>query len=372
MTPVTEEDKTAILDAFQRLMNAHCSEAQVRETMESAQGYDPILWKQLADMGILGLLVDPRYGGFGANIDLMTEIMAEMGACLYSGPFLSTSVWACSLLQACSDESIKQRLLPTLISGDTIVAIAATGDQGLWTFADVAVAGTQAEDGNGWHLQGSSSFVLHADAANTLLVLANTPIGMQVFEVDPHLATVESKPLPVNDPSLRLSRIEFNHCSATLLQGVGETEIDAAMFSVHLAVAAEHAGGARRIFDITVDYLKTRYQFGRPIGSYQALKHIAADLLIDVESAKTVVSSAAEAATQQRADANTLRYLAVFTCADVFREVSAQAIQLHGGIAYTKEHCAHLYWRRARSAMQLFGTPESHRELYLQSWEAVA
>lgn len=193
-----------------------------------------------------------------------------------------------------------------------------------------------------------------------------------MYLVDPKSPGVSIEELPVNDPALRISRITLKDSSAVHLQGLDEADLDDALALALIALAGEQAGGARAIFDITVEYLQTRHQFGRPIGSYQALKHMAADMLLDVESATSVAREAAAGFADGSDDSDELLFLAAFACADAYRSVSAEAIQLHGGIAYTMEHPAHLYWRRARTGLWLFGSSDQHRENYLSILEAAA
>ena len=321
----------------------------------------------MAEMGLLGLMVDPAYGGIGGNAQILEELMEEAGAVLLCSPFLSTAVLAASLISAASDEELRAELLPAICDGNQIFAVAATDEGGSWSNADIAV---EARQQNGqWSLDGTASFVLHAEKADRLLVLARADGIVRVFLVDPGTEAVAIEQLETIDPTLRLSRIIFSMAQAQLLAGVDESAIETALDLARVALAGEQAGGVKRIFDLTVEYLKTRYQFGRQIGSYQSLKHIAADMLIDVESAASAARHAAKLVAAGSPEAKAFISLAAFACADAYRDVSAQAIQLHGGIAYTWEHPAHLYWRRARIGLWLFGSSDQHRETYLTCLE---
>jgi alkylation response protein AidB-like acyl-CoA dehydrogenase len=205
-----------------------------------------------------------------------------------------------------------------------------------------------------------------------VLVIARTDAGLGCFEVELDAAEVVIDPLETWDRTLRLSRMAFDGAGARPIGGIDETAIDRALDLARVALAGEQAGAARRIFEMTVDYLKTRVQFGRPIGGFQALKHWAADLLIEVESATSAARAAAQALADDALDKDALVSLAAFACADAFSEVAAASIQMHGGIAFTWEHSAHLYLRRARADAQLLGASDAYRERYLTALEKPA
>tara|TARA_R110000824_G_scaffold37553_2_gene115458 strand:- start:1790 stop:2899 length:1110 start_codon:yes stop_codon:yes gene_type:complete len=368
MTEISSEDRYAMRDSFSKLLAEQASEKALREAMASPHGFDENLWKSMAELGLLGLIVDPEYGGIGGDAQILEDLMEEAGAHLLCSPFISTSVIAASLISASSDERLKAELLSSICDGTKIFAVAATGENGLWTSEDISVEAHK--NGDQWTLDGAASFVLHAEKADQLLVLARTDGDIRVFLTDTDADAVAVQKLDTNDPTLRLSKVIFSGPNARPLVDVDEAAIETALDLAKLAQAGEHAGGVKRIFDITVEYLRTRYQFGRQIGSYQSLKHIAADMLIEVESAASAARHAAKMMAAGSPETKAFISLAAFACADSYRDVSAQAIQLHGGIAYTWEHPAHLYWRRARTGLWLFGSSDQHREEYLTCLEA--
>jgi alkylation response protein AidB-like acyl-CoA dehydrogenase len=367
MSEISSDDRQAMRDSFARLLAERAGENALRESMATPHGFDESLWQSMAEMGLLGLIVDPDYGGIGGDAQILEDLMEEAGAHLLCSPFLSTAVMAASLISASSDEGLKAGLLASICDGSHVFAVAATGEDGLWTPADVAIEAR--ETGDGWILDGTASFILHAEQADHLLVLARDGTASRVFLVDPGADAIEMETLKTNDPTLRLSRIRCAGARGIALAGVGERSIEQALDLARVALAGEQAGGVKAIFDLTVDYLKTRYQFGRQIGSYQSLKHMAADMLIEVESAASAARHAAKLVATGSSEAKAFISLAAFACADAYRDVSAQAIQLHGGIAYTWEHPAHLYWRRARTGLWLFGSSDQHRETYLTCLE---
>ncbi len=368
MTTISAEERIAMRDSFARLLEQRADEEALRKAIDTDAGYDPALWQEMADMGILSLLVDPEYGGIGGDAILLEMLMEEAGSRLLCSPFISTAVVASSLTGASTNDDMKSQILSKIVAGQLTIAIAMTGEKGLWTTAGVDV--TARQNGDSWQLDGNASFVMHAETAGRILVIANVDNEIRAFLVAPDAPGVALSTLKTNDPTLRLSQITLSGAVGQLLEGVNGVAVDHAMNLARIALAGEQAGGVKRIFDITIDYLQTRYQFGRQIGSYQAMKHMAADMLVEVESATSAARHAAEAFAKGSDEAQTLVNLAGFACADAYRDVTAQAIQMHGGIAYTWEHPAHLYWRRARTGLWLFGSSDHHRDQYLTQLEA--
>jgi alkylation response protein AidB-like acyl-CoA dehydrogenase len=365
LATITAEDRTALTDSLKRLLADHASETDVRRTMETASGYDPALWRQLAEMGVVGLVIDEAFGGVGAGPVELERVMEEAGAALLCSPLVSSGVLAAGLLQALGDEDAKTRLLPGIADGARIATAALTGRKGGWTPETIEVDATPV--GSGWTLSGVASFVTHGQIANVLLVAARMADGIAIFEVDPTAREVAIKALPTFDHTLRLAEISFDAAPAHRLKSDDAwAAVEQALDLARIALCGEEAGGARRALEMTVDYAKVRAQFGRLIGSFQAIKHMAADLLLESESAISAARHAARALADGAADAPAALALASFACADAFSTVTATAIQMHGGIAFTWAHPAHLYLRRARADAQLFGGSAFHRERYLQ------
>lgn len=364
---LSEEECRAIRASFARLLANSCTESDVRRLMATSEGFDRDLWRQMADMGVVGLLIEQAYGGSGAGAVELESLMEEAGAVLLSGPLLSSGVLGGCLLSACTEETLKQRFLPGLAAGTTIATVALTGDSGTWTRDGVSV--DAAWCGDNWRLTGCASFVTWANAADLLLVAAKAADGLGVFLVDGGESPNDVTALQTHDLTLRLSRMVFDDVAAVRLAGVDELALERALNLARIALAGEQAGAARRVLDGTVDYLKTRVQFGRPVGGFQAIKHMAADLLLEVESATSVARQAASAFDESAAERDELINLAAFACADAFVQTAASAIQMHGGIGFTWDHWAHLYWRRARTDAQLFGDADFYRDRYLAAKE---
>lgn len=366
MADFSPEDRQAICETFERLLTDKFDESILRSTIETHSGFDKGLWNEMADLGLLGILVSEENEGLGGSIEEIEALMEVAGAALYSGPYISCAVIASTLLEAASNAQFTRPLLSAIVSGEAIFAIAGCGASGDWT-AKPDVTATQI-DGN-WTLQGESHFVVHARNADQILVAALIGDGLAVFSLPADTEGLSINPQKTNDQTLRLSSLSFDVAKATRLEGVGNREWNRALKLALAALAGEQAGATRRIFDITIEYLNTRFQFGQPIGRFQALKHMAADLLIEVESSSSVAVHASRALAANAPSGSVLTYLAAFTCADNFRKTAAEAIQLHGGIAYTMEHPAHLYWRRAQTGQWRFGSSDRFRELYLSQME---
>lgn len=363
MPTTSAEERAAICDAVRDLMRDASSEAAVRSTMDTTSGYDPALWTRLAEIGVVGLLVDPEYGGTGLGPVELELVMEETGAALLCSPLLSSGILSASLLAASEDKDAQARLLPGIVAGTTIATVAITGDAGSWTPEGVAVDVEATDDGT--LLNGVSSYVTHGRVADILLVVAKTGTGFAIFEVAGDASGLTRTTLSSVDKTLRLARLEFANTPARQIGRTGWPAVQDALDLALVALAGEQAGGARRVFDMTVDYVKTRMQFGRPIGSFQAIKHMAADLMIEVESSLSAARHAAEQLAEKTGAAGESVSLAAFACAEAYSKVTAASVQMHGGIAFTWEHPAHLYLRRARAYAQLLGSPAHYRERYL-------
>jgi alkylation response protein AidB-like acyl-CoA dehydrogenase len=363
---ISAAERTALRTAVRELLGDRCTEEDVRRVMTTEDGFDRELWRQLAELGVTGMLIDPDHGGAGLGPLELEAVAEETGAALLPSPLLSSGVLTASLIQAAGSAADQQRLLPGIADGTAIGTVALTGPAGTWTADGVAVSA----DADG-RLTGTARYVTFGQAADVILVVARTADGgTGVFEVDPAAPGFTRSAEEVFDPTVRLSSFEFAAVPARRLgpgaPGAGGWDaVQQALDRTLIALAGEQAGGARRIFDITVEYLRTRVQFGRFIGSFQSLKHYAADLLLQVESATSAARHAAAEAEAGGADAAGALGLAGFACAEAFETTALYAIQMHGGIAFTWEHPAHLFLRRARSGSQLFGGSALHRERYL-------
>ena len=364
------EEQRALRSAVADLMARHSSEAQVRALMATDTGFDPKVWHELAAMGLTGLLIDEQYGGAGAGPVEMGIAMEEMGRALLVSPFLSTAVLVPSLLAEAGDAAECAAVLPRIALGELIASVAFAEDDSARLPATIATSAGSI--GDAWHITGYKHFVLDGQSAELLYVLAATDAGPAVFAVDGGAAGLDVTPLTTVDLTRKQCRLQFVDTPARLVGGLGAgvDVFTAALDRAAVALVSEQAGGARRAVEMATEYAKTRYQFGRAIGSFQAVKHMCADMLLEAESAvsaaRFVAGSFAERTPSRIADLA----LAQAYRSDAFVFVAATNIQVHGGIGFTWEHPAHLYLRRARSDAQLLGSPSWHRERYLRQIEA--
>ena len=367
MKSFTEEERLALRESVRLLLSRESDEQAVRATMDTQSGYDSKLWQELAKMGVTGLVVDEVHGGAGVGPMELEVVMEEFGATLLCSPFLASGVLAAALLHELGDEAQNDRLLPGIAEGNCIVTAAITGKSGSWTSDGVTVSGHETE--GEWRLRGSASFVVHGQNADILLVLAETEKGLECFVVQPDAAEVTITALPTFDHTLRLAEITFDGVKAEPISAQVPVwdAVRRALDLTLVALAGEQAGAAQRCLASTVEYTKTRIQFGRAIGSFQAVKHMAADLLLETESALSAARNAAAQLAKNTDSAAEAVSLAAFACADAFVQTAATSIQMHGGIAFTWDHPAHLYLRRARADAQLFGSSSFHRERFIQA-----
>lgn len=349
MTALTHEDRVALVDSVRRLLADRCTETDVRRVMDSGTGHDPDLWRALADMGVPGLAIAPEHGGAGLGPVELGLVMEEAGAALLPSPLLSC-VTAAALLAAGDATD----LLAGIADGSRIMTVAFAGAAD-WTARD----GVVVVDGRA---SGTARFVTDAAIADTILLATDEGVYLPLHA--PRVA-----PLPVFDRTRRMADVTFDG----EVRRVGDAAaVRAALDLAVVALAGEQAGVARRVLEMTVGYAAERHQFGRAIGSFQAIKHMAADLLLESESATSAARDAAEQLAAGSREKDAAVALAAFACADAAVRCTKDAIQMHGGIAFTWAHPAHLYLRRARSAAQLFGAPPLWRDRYLTALEAMA
>jgi alkylation response protein AidB-like acyl-CoA dehydrogenase len=365
------EEQEELREAVRRFLADKSPESEVRRLMATTEGYDPAVWRQMAEqLGLQSLAIPEDYGGAGFGFVELVVVLEEMGAALLCAPFFSSVVLAAGALVASDDEKAKARWLPGIASGETIATLALVEDTGRWDLDAVQLVATPGgeRDGDGWVLEGHKSFVLDGHLATLVLVVARTPEGPGLFAADGDAAGLVRTPLSTMDQTRKLARLEFSGTPAVLVGTAGNAAagIDKTLQLAAVALAAEQVGGAQHCLDSSVEYAKTRIQFGRPIGSFQAIKHKCADLLLEVESARSAAYYAGWAAAEDSDELPLVASLAKSYCSEAYFHAAAENIQIHGGIGFTWEHDAHLYFKRAKSSELLFGDPAYHRELIAQ------
>jgi alkylation response protein AidB-like acyl-CoA dehydrogenase len=363
---VTEEQEE-LRASVRRFLADRAPITAVRELMETTDGVDASVWRQAGEqLGLQGIAVPEEYGGAGFSFAEQAIVLEELGAALYGGPYLASAVLAATALLASPDQDARKTYLPGIASGATIATLAFTEEDGSWEPDAVRVAASPSQDSSagGWQLDGRKSFVLDGHTANLILVVARTGDSLSLFAVPADANGLTRTALPTLDQTRKLARLDFAAVPATLIGSVGDgtAVLSRTLDVAAIAQAAEQLGGAQRALDMAVEYAKVRHQFGRPIGSFQAIKHRCADLLLEVESLRSAVQYAAAAVAEDSAEVPVVASLVKAYASDVYFHVAAENIQIHGGIGFTWEHDAHLYFKRAKASELFLGDATYHRE----------
>ena len=361
------EEQEELRSTVRAFLEAKSPESAVREQMETEAGFDRAVWTQMAEqMGLQGLHIPEEYGGSGFGYVELGIVLEEMGRSLLCAPFFSSVVLAANTLIHSGDDAAKKAHLPGIASGETIAALAFTEPAGKWDESGITLPATKS--GDGYTLSGTKSFVIDGHTADVLIVAARTAAGVSLFAVDPEANGVTRTPLSTMDQTRKQAKIDFENTPATLIgvDGEGWDVLSTVLDLAAIGLAAEQVGGAQFVLEMAVQYAKDRVQFGRPIGSFQAIKHKCADMLLEVESAKSAAYYGLWCAAEMNDELPSVASLAKAYCSEAYFHATAENIQIHGGIGFTWEHPAHLYFKRAKSSELLFGDPTYHRELLAQ------
>ncbi|HEY5334547.1 MAG TPA: acyl-CoA dehydrogenase family protein [Mycobacteriales bacterium] len=344
--------------SVRRFLEQRSPSTEVRKLMDTADGYDPAVWQRLtAELGLTGLVIPEEHGGAGCGQVELTVVFEEMGRALLCAPYLATTLATEALLRS-GDAGAQADLLPGIAEGTTIATVAVCGESGSWELDDLPVSATGA--GDSWTLAGTSTYVLDGTTAALLLVVASTPDGPSLFAVT-DVEGLSRKGLQTLDMTRKLATVDVSGVTARLVGAAGSVASwwPAFLQTARVCLAAEQVGGAQWCLDTSVEYAKLRYQFNRPVGSFQAVKHRLADMLLDVENSRSAAYYAtftlADGGEEAVAEAVRVVPLTSAVCAEAYRRVTADCIQVHGGIAFTWEHDAHLYYRRAGASAMQFG-----------------
>ncbi len=352
------EEQNQLSKMMHTALERHSDSIAVRRAVESELGYDGELWRLLSDeIGVASLAIPEQYGGSGYGWFETGLVLEALGYHMTPSPLLASAVLASAAILESNDADACQRLLPDIAEGRSIATLAWANEQGSWETTGSSI--TASQDGQ-WRLNGTATLVLDGFDADTVLAVASTASGPGLFEVL-DAESIERVQTPAVDTTLRFSTFTFTNVVARpmLLDAAGALEKvrDIAL----VALSCMQAGTARRGLDMTVEYSTQRVQFGRPIGSFQALKHRMADMVVHVETARTASWAAAWSAGTDAPDLPERAASAAAWCSDALDHVAAECVQLHGGIAITWEHDAQLIFKRAHSTAQLFGQAHIHR-----------
>jgi alkylation response protein AidB-like acyl-CoA dehydrogenase len=352
-----------------------CTSAFVRARMEEPAGVTDDFWSKLAEQGWLGLVYPEEHGGSGLGFVDLTVLMEEMGRVVMPGPFFSTVLLGGLAIREAGSPAQKKEWLPRIAAGKARTTLAWTEPSARLDAAGVTCAAREGK--GGFILNGTKLFVPDAHLADAVVVVARTAEGktpedgVSLLLVPKGTRGMEVKLLPTMDQTRKLCEVSFKDAAvpADALMGVKDRAWPALTRVIEratVALCAEMCGGAQRVLDMTTDYAKIRVAFGKPIGTYQGVKHKAADMLVDVENAKSLTYYAAWAVDENAPEAALAASMAKAYVTDAYRKVAGAGIQLHGGIGFTWEHDLHLYFKRAKSSEFTFGDATYHRERVAQ------
>lgn len=343
--------------AFRKLRDANVSGAFRRET-----------WKEMADMGWTGIVIPERYGGVGMGYQTLGLVLEETGRTLTASPLISTSLCASTALVLGGSEAQKERWLPQIASGSVVGTLAFEETH---HHAPAQVTLEAKREGDGWRLNGEKRFVVDGGVADFLIVSARTGSAITLFLIATSAPGIQRQALAMAD-SRGMADIRFENVSATAGDVVGEVDrglqiLEHTLDCAYAGLAAEMLGAATQAFDTTLEYLKVRTQFGRLIGTFQALQHRAGKMFIELEMARSCVEAALQALDERKPNAGMLASLAKAKVGETFHLVSLEMVQMHGGIGMTDAHDAGLYMKRARVAEATFGGAAFHRDRYARA-----
>jgi alkylation response protein AidB-like acyl-CoA dehydrogenase len=362
MQLVFDTEQEDLRRAVRRFLENEVPLSTVRTLMDTPDAHDPTLWRRMAEeLGLQGLMIPEEHGGSGAGFVELAVVQEEMGRAVLPGPFFSTAVLAVSAIRDSGDDEAAKDLLPGIADGSTIATLAVTEAEGRWELGTTAA--TAQPSGQGWALTGVKSYVPDGALADLLLVVARTEAGLSLFAVDGSAAGLTRTPLPTLDQTRPLARIELDGVAGRLVgaDGVAAGTVQCTLHKSAVALALEQVGGAQAALDMAVAYAKQRVQFGQLIGSFQAIKHKAADVMLQVESARAAAYYGAWAVAADSDEVPAVASLAKAYCSDAYFHAAAENIQIHGGIGFTWEHDAHLHLKRAEATRLWLGDPSWHR-----------
>jgi len=361
---LTETQQT-LKSTVRKFLAAECPMTEVRRLMDTDTAFDAALWRKIAEQGWMGMLIPEQYGGFGMGMVEMAATLEEMGRALLPGPFFSTVLMAGTLVEKAGNESQKQKYLGAIARGEAKASVAFLEDPPSWTPQTVQMkARTSA---GGYVLDGAKLFVQDAAVADFFVVAARVEGDLALFAIARNTPGIAVRPMSSMDLTRKAYEVAFEgvRVASDDMLASGASALHALSRARAIAttgLVAEMTGGMQRLLELTVEYAKTRKQFGRPIGQFQAVQHQCADMLVYTESSRSAAYYAAYAIQEGIPDAPLAVSVAKAYASEAYRETGNRAIQVHGGMGFTWENDAHLYYRRAKVSEQMFGDAAFHRE----------
>ena len=370
------DEQEEFRSGVRRALQARSPTTEVRRLMATDAGFDRDGWKKLnQELGLTAIHIPEAYGGGGFGYGELGIVLEEMGRNLLCAPYFSTAVLATAAILNAGNEEQKKKLLPRFAEGEITATFAFSEDSGLTDAASVAA--TAVPSGSTYRIEGAKSFVLDGHTADLIVVVARQPgttgdKGLSFFTVEGTAAGLDRKLLKTMDETRKLARLTFKSVEAKLVgtEGAGAAALAKTMQQAIVCLANEMVGGAERLREDALDYVKMRMQFGRSIASFQTTKNKAADMLVDVEMAKSAAYYAAAALDEGDDDLPAVASLAKATAAEAYLQTAIHAVQMHGGIGFTWDNDTHLWFKRAKSSEVMFGDAHHHRELMMRHWAA--
>jgi len=355
------EDQETLAKYARDFLTNECPTTFVRKMMDDASAYDAGFYRHMAELGWMGIAIPEDFGGQGMTYVDLAVLLEEMGRSLVPGPFFASVCLAAPvLLEATAERSGPGRdILRGIATGERIATLAISEASGRIDEAGIELEAT------GNTLRGTKRFVLDAHVADTIVVAARSPEGITLFAVDAKAPGVSIKQLKTMDMTRRLCDVTFDGAQGEVLGAVGQgwLPLQRALQKSTGLLSAECVGGSAQVLDMSVAYARERVQFGRPIGSFQAVKHKCADMLVDVEMSRSAMYFAAWAASEDDPELPLASSIAKAYCGDAYTRVASNGIHVHGGIGFTWEHDMHLYFKRAKMNEVFLGDPTYHRDL---------
>jgi len=367
------EEQDMLRQSARQFLESECAMTYVRKMMEDDTGYAEEQWKKMADLGWMGLIFPEQYGGSGLNMVDLVVVLEEMGRVVMPGPYFATVILGGLAIDLGGSPAQKQKYLPGICAGTLKATLAQVEESGRWDAEGIQLAAKKV--GTGYALSGTKLFVHDAHNADLLVVPARTKkrgtAGITLFLVDAKQPGVSTTLLKTMDQTRKLCEVTLANVKVgkdAVLGTVDEgwTLLDRLIDRAKVALCAEMCGGAQKVLEMSVEYAKVREQFGRPIGSFQAIQHKCANMMVQVESSKSATYYAAWAVANDVPEAHLAACMAKAYCSDAYRMVSGEGIQIHGGIGFTWEHDMHLYFKRAKGSEVTFGDATWNRELVAQ------
>ena len=364
------EEQRMLKTSARDFLDKECPKRLVRQMIDDEKGYSPELWKKMADLGWQGLNIPETLGGVGSSFLDLAVLLEEMGRALVPGPFLSTVVHCARPIALFGSDAQKQRFLPGIAGGDTIMTLAFTESDGGLEASDISTVASRT--GQGYKISGKKLFVSDAHVAQYLLCVARTSPasasadGITLFLVDAAAPGISVDVLKTMTGE-KLCEVSFRDVTVPEDMVLGEVDhgwriMQRILAEAQVAESAWMTGGARWVLETSIQYACTRVQFGVPIGSFQAIQHKCANMSLEVEGATSAVYYAAWAATEDDSQLPMAASVAKAWCSETYKHAAIEGVQIHGGIGYTWDHDMHLYLKRAKSSEVAFGDAGYHRE----------